>query len=60
MKKYTIIYSEFFQKGSHQVGITKKKHIECLPEELKQEVEDKTGWENVWFILDGHCEDASY
>lgn len=53
MKKYTIIYAEFF--GSHQDSITFMKHIECEAEKLKQEVEKTVGFGNVWFILDGHC-----
>jgi len=59
MKKYTVIYSEYFQTGSHQNSITKKKHIECDKENLNQTVEKEVGWGNVWFILDGHCESTS-
>ena len=59
MKKYTVIYSEYFQTGSHQNSITKKKHIECDKENLNQTVEKEVGWGNMWFILDGHCESTS-
>lgn len=59
MKKYTVIYSEYFQTGSHQTSITKKKHIECTKENLNKTVEKEVGWDNVWFILDGHCESTS-
>jgi len=55
MKKYTIIYAEFFQHGSHQNSITHMKHIECLAENLKQAVEETVDFGNVWFLLDGHC-----
>ena len=54
MKKYTIIYAEFHQYGSHQNSITLLKHIECLPENLKNTVEETVDFGNVWFILDGH------
>ena len=57
MKKYTVIYADTFQMGSHRNSITKMKHIECIPEKLKEEVENNDiDFSNVWFILDGHCE----
>jgi hypothetical protein len=59
MKKYTVIYSEYFQTGSNQNSITKMKHIECVKENLNKTVEEEVGWSNVWFILDGHCEPTS-
>lgn len=55
MKKYTVIYAEFFQTGSHQVSLTKLLYIECLPEELKNETEKTVDFGNVLFILEGHC-----
>lgn len=59
MKKYTIIYGDFFQSGSHQQSITKMKHIECLPTELEKEVLKTVDFTNVWFIFDGHCNQTS-
>ena len=59
MKKYTVIYSEYFQTGRYQNSITKKKLIECDKENLNQTVEKEVGWSDVWFILDGHCESTS-
>lgn len=56
MKKYTIIYADFFSTGSHLNSITKMKHIECEPENLKTEVEKTCDMSAVWFILEGHCE----
>lgn len=59
MKKYTIIYSESFQIGSHRHSIVKLQYIECKPKELVEIVEEKGiefGWVN--YILDGHCEQS--
>ena len=57
MKKYTIIYSEFFgYKSSNYSSITNMKYIECYEKDLKITVEKEVGWDSVWFILDGHCE----
>jgi len=58
MKKYTIIYAQLFQTGSHQQSITKMLHVECTPKNLKQEVEKTVDFGNVWFILDGHCNET--
>lgn len=55
MKKYTVIYAEFFQIGSHQNSITKLEYIECFPEFIKDEIEKFVSMGNVWFILEGHC-----
>lgn len=56
MKKYTIIYGEFFTTGSHSSSITQYKYIECEPSLLRITVETEVGWGNVWFIFDGHSE----
>jgi len=56
MKKYTIVYSESFNVGSHTNSITHFKHIECLPEELYEVIKTTIGLGNVWFVFDGHCE----
>ncbi len=56
MKKYTLIYAEFFNIGSHRNSITKMKHIECEPSNLIKEIEKVCDTTAVWFILDGHCE----
>lgn len=53
MKKYTIIYGEFFRNGT---SITKMRHIQCLPKNLKDTVEETIDFGDVWFILDGHAE----
>ena len=54
MKKYTVIYAELFNTGSHQQSITRMQYIECEPQNLKQEVEVHVDFGNVWFILEGH------
>lgn len=53
MKKYTIIYSEFWNVGSHTNSITKFDYVETdnLMELLKREKYDCS----VWFIFDGWC-----
>lgn len=56
MKKYTIIYGEYFQIGSHMTSITRFKYIACDPIDLRETVETAVGWDSVWFIFDGHCE----
>lgn len=56
MKKYTVIYSDFFQVGSHTSSITKMLHVECEPENLKDTVAKEVDWSSVWFVLDGQCE----
>ena len=38
MKKYTIIYSETFTRGSHSHSLTRMKPIECNPKDLKETV----------------------
>lgn len=56
MKSYTIVYGEFINIGSHTTQFVKYKHISCKPEDLKETVENATGWDCVHFIFDGHCE----
>lgn len=56
MKKYTVIYAEYFQSGSHRNAITKMVHIECEPENLKSEIEKTCDISAVWFVFDGHCQ----
>lgn len=55
MKKYTIIYGEFFQTGNQRNSITRMKHIECFPQDIKSTVEESIDFGDVWFILEGHC-----
>lgn len=55
MKKYTLIYADIFQYGSHRNSITQMKHIECEPDKLGEVIENDMGWCNIWFIFDGHC-----
>jgi hypothetical protein len=45
MEDYTIVYSEFFVRGSNHV--VKYEPIRCAPEKLKDEVELVVGWDNV-------------
>jgi len=58
MKKYTLIYADIMQLGSHQNSITKLKYVECLPTELDKVIEEDIGWGNIWFIFDGHCKQS--
>lgn len=56
MKKYTIIYSDSFQMGSHRNSITKMAYIECEKEKLAETIEvEVADIGSVWFILEGHC-----
>lgn len=55
MKKYTVIYGDFFKIGSNVSSVTKHEHIECEESELQKYIEDKFGWGNVWFLFEGHC-----
>lgn len=56
MKKYTVIYSEYFQCGSHRNSITRMAHIECEAENLKAEIEKTCDITAVWFVFEGHCQ----
>lgn len=56
MKRYTIIYGEWFNVGSQRHSIVKLMHLET--DDLQTDVQDKIGWENVHFVLDGHCEET--
>lgn len=51
MKKYTIVYGEWFSVGSHRNSVTKFDQVETdnLKELLKQDKYDM----NVWFVFDG-------
>lgn len=55
MKKYTVIYGEFFGRGEIKGSVTKFEYIECFDNELQNLVEEQFGWGNVWFIFQGHC-----
>lgn len=54
MKKYTIVYGEWWNSGSHRHSITRFEHVETndIAELLNQ---DKYG-SSVWFVFDGWCE----
>lgn len=54
MKKYTVVFADTFQVGSHRSSLTKFEHIET--EDLNATVEEKFGWSSVWFVFEGHCE----
>ena len=51
MKKYTIVYGEWFSRGSHRGSITTYERVETnnLAELLKQDKYDG----NVWFVFEG-------
>lgn len=54
MKKYTVVYGDYFQTGSHTNCVTRYRHIEGNSVEEALELA-KIDWEDVWFIFDGHC-----
>lgn len=56
MKEYTIIYGECKMIGSHRNYITK--YLRLITDNLKEAVDEKIGWENVYFIFDGFCEET--
>lgn len=57
--KYTLIYAESFQVGSHRSAFTKMAYIEAdTEEEMKEIVEEEYGWGSVFFLFKGHCEHA--
>ncbi len=57
--KYTVIYGEAFQVGSHRSVFTRMAYIEVnTEEEMKALVEEEYGWGNVYFLFKGHCEPA--
>jgi len=55
MNQYTVIYAEFFQTGSHMNSVPHFKHLTCPALELNDLVEAEIGWNNVWFLFEGHC-----
>ena len=55
MEDYTVVYGEFFTRGSHSHQIVKYKVICCAPAELKDKVEECIGWSAVHFIFSGEC-----
>lgn len=57
-EKYTVVYSEYFQTGSHLNSIVKWEYLECNPEELVEIIENKFGFGSVWFIFKGHCKEV--
>lgn len=54
MNKYTIVYGEFWNVGSHRHTVTRFDHVETddLPKLLN---DDKYG-ANVWFVFHGWCQ----
>lgn len=57
-KDYTVVYAEFFQRGSHMNQIVRHKVITCTKSSLKETVEKEIGWNNVHFVFDGRCEET--
>lgn len=58
MRKYTIVYTEYFQIGSHTNGITRCKQIECAMNpwkltELGMEHMVSIAHSQINFIFDG-------
>jgi len=56
MKDYTIIYAEFFQRGSHTNSVTRYKYISCEPKDFVKTVEQEIGWSSVWLTFEGKCQ----
>ena len=55
--KYTIVYGDFFQIGSHSNSVTKYKHVKGS--DLNSAVESSgIDWTTIWFVFEGHCEVA--
>ena len=59
--KYTVIFSEYFTRGSMHNSVTKYEHI-VVPEDdsivtVLEKLEIETT--QVWFIFPGHLEEAS-
>lgn len=53
-KRYTVIYSEYFQTGSHTNSITRFAHIESCNLSETINTDNRFG-NNVWFIFEGWC-----
>lgn len=58
MKKYTIIYGDYFRHGSHTSELVKYKYIECEPTNLKTEIEKTCDVSAVWFVFEGHSNET--
>lgn len=58
MKNYTIIYGDWFKRGSVRGSVTKYKHIvtDDLNKWLYTNTEIDMG--NVWFVFEGHVVEA--
>jgi hypothetical protein len=56
MKKYTIVYGEWFNRGSMRSSLVRFDHVETdnLTELVKQEKYER----NIWYIFDGHCKET--
>ena len=57
MKKYTVVYGDWFQVGSHRNSVTHFKQVEGMS--VKEAIES-VGLEptDVWFVFDGHCQET--
>jgi hypothetical protein len=57
MKKYTIIYSEYFNRGSHRLSTVKKENVET--DNLKELISKTPKFDcNTHFIFDGWAVDS--
>jgi hypothetical protein len=56
MKKYTIIYGEWWNSGSHRHSTTKYDKVET--DDLKKLLDTDKYSANIWFVFDGWCEET--
>lgn len=56
-KKYTIVYGDWFSRGSVRCSITKYDRVET--DNLSKLIKEDTKYSgNVWFIFDGWCKES--
>lgn len=56
MKKYTIVYGEWFNRGSLRHSITHYDHVET--DNLKEILDQDKYNGNIWFVFEGHCQET--
>ena len=56
MKKYTIVYGEWWNVGTHRASRTAYDHVET--DNLKKLLFDDKYEGNVWFVFDGWPEET--